>query len=142
MKIGSGTQMQFLGDGRIRPLLPAVASIAAGVIHALVVPEHLEEWWLFGTFFVVCAVFQLAWGVAWSDSPSRGLAAAAIVGNGAMVAVWAASRTTGLPVGPEPWMAESIGSLDLLATGLELFIVVAAAHALRVTAARRHAASV
>jgi hypothetical protein len=122
--------------------LPAAASVAVGVIHALVVPEHLEEWWLFGTFFVVCAIFQVAWAAAWMVSPTPGLAGAAIVGNGAIVAVWASSRALGLPIGPEPWMAEPIGTLDLLATGLELFIVVAAAYALRATAARRHAATI
>lgn len=64
------------------------------------------------------------------------------MGNATVVAVWAASRTTGLPIGPEPWMAESIGTLDLLAVGLELLLVVAVARTLRVTAGRRHAASV
>ena len=139
MELRSGSQRPVVDDGRILGLLPAAASIGAGVIHALVVPEHLEEWWLFGAFFVLCAAFQMAWGVAWIVAPSTGLARVAIVGNGAMVAVWAASRSAGLPIGPEPWIAESIGSLDLLATGLELFIVIAAAHALRAAAARRHA---
>ncbi len=142
MERRSGSGRRFLEDGGIPGLVPAGASIGAGAIHAFVVPEHLEEWWLFGTFFLVCALFQVAWGVGWIVSPSPGLAWVAIVGNATVVAVWAASRTTGLPIGPEPWMTESIGTLDLLAVGLELLLVVAAARTLRVTAGRRHAASV
>ncbi|HJS27725.1 MAG TPA: hypothetical protein VJ913_11440 [Actinomycetota bacterium] len=142
MELRSGSQTWFFEDGRIPGLLPAAASIGAGAIHALVVPEHLEEWWLSAAFFVLSAVFQMAWGVAWIASSSPRLAGVAIVGNAAVVAVWIASRTTGIPIGPEPWMTESIGVLDLLATGLELSIVAMLAYALWATAGRRHAASV
>jgi hypothetical protein len=103
------------------------ASVGAGAIHAAVVPEHLEEAWLFGAFFVACALFQFAWAGAISLSSSPVLSWAGMLGNGAMVAIWTASRTIGLPVGPEPWTPEVVGVLDLVATGLELFIVAAAA---------------
>ena len=56
-----------------------------------------------------------------------------MVANGAMVAVWAVSRTTGLPVGPDPWMPEALGALDLLATGLEIVLIAVGAWALSAT---------
>lgn len=118
-------------------VLSALGSVVAGAIHAVVVPEHLEEWWLFGAFFIACAIFQFAWAVAVLTSPTRAVLLLGIVGNAAMVAIWAASRTAGLPLGPEPWMSEPVGALDLVATGLELFIVGAAAWALSATGVRR-----
>jgi len=121
-------------------LLLAGASLAAGAIHAAVVPEHLEETWLFGAFFIACAVFQVGWAAAVAISPSPNVYRIGIVANGAMVAIWAVSRTTGLPVGPEPWTAEAVGALDLVATGLEIVLIALAAWALATTNAGRRAA--
>lgn len=80
-----------------------------------------------GAFFVACALFQFAWTGAITLSPSPVLSWAGVWGNGAMVTIWVASRTTGLPVGPEPWTPEAVGVIDVVATGLELFIVAAVA---------------
>ena len=43
------------------PSLPAVAaglSVFAAAIHIWVVPEHLQEWWGYGAFFLVLAAAQ------------------------------------------------------------------------------------
>jgi hypothetical protein len=72
--------------------------------------------------------------------PSRSACLVGIVGNGAMVAVWAVSRTAGLPIGPEPWTPEAIGALDVVATGLELFIVAVGAWSLSARVEQRGAA--
>jgi hypothetical protein len=38
-------------------LYAAVAlSLLAALIHLRVIPEHFEEWWGYGTFFLVCAI--------------------------------------------------------------------------------------
>jgi hypothetical protein len=42
----------------------AVASIAAGLIHAAVVPDHLAESSILGLAFAATAVFQVAWAAA------------------------------------------------------------------------------
>ena len=42
-------------------IILATASIVAGVIHAAVVPEHLEEGALFGFFFMLAAAFEITW---------------------------------------------------------------------------------
>ncbi len=109
---------------RVRILL-ASSSIAAGLIHAAVVPEHLKEAWVFGVFFIVAATFQISWTIPVVFGPSSGVYAAGALANGAMIGIWFVSRTIGLPIGPEPWMAESAGLLDVTATVLELLLVAA-----------------
>jgi hypothetical protein len=104
-------------------ILLAAFSIAAGVIHAAVVPEHLEETWVFALFFIVAAGFQIAWTIPVVFGPSSGVYAAGAVANGAMIGIWSVSRTIGLPIGPERWMTESAGLLDITATALELLLV-------------------
>lgn len=104
-------------------ILLASSSVAAGVIHAAVVPEHLEEAWVFGVFFMLAAAFQIAWAIPVASRPSSAIVAVAALANGAMIGIWFVSRTIGLPIGPEPWMAEPAGMLDVTATVLELMLV-------------------
>jgi hypothetical protein len=110
------------------------ASLGAGIIHLAAVGEHGAEWWLYGVFFMVLAVVQIAWAVQAMDThhplPVPSLYA---MGNAAVVGLWFVSRTTGLPVGPERWAAETVGTADLLSTALEVVVVV-----LLVLTLRRH----
>jgi len=133
MSVRYGVERGVPARTLVAGLSMATASLGAGVIHAAVVPEHLEETWLFGGFFIACAVFQFVWAVVVVGSPSPGVYRLGMVANGAMVAVWAVSRTTGLPVGPDPWMPEALGALDLLATGLEIVLIAVGAWALSAT---------
>src|SRR5205814_2286662 len=87
-------------------------SAGAGAIHAIVTPEHLQEDVRFGVFFLVLTVAQLAWIVPVLRRSSTATWAMGGAGNLAVLAIWAASRTTGLPIGPHPWMAEPVGSRD------------------------------
>jgi hypothetical protein len=105
-------------------IFPAVLSVGAGVIHAAVVPEHLAEEWAFGAFFILAAAFQIAWAILVVVRPSAIVASIGAVANGAIIAVWALSRTIGLPIGPEAWMPEPVSTLDVAATLMELLLVV------------------
>jgi hypothetical protein len=105
----------------------ALLSIGAAVIHFAVIAQHMNEWWLTGTFFVVVALFQLAWAVAVLARPSRPLYLLGAVVNALVVITWIVSRTVGVPVGPEAGEAESIGLPDVLATSYEVLLVAAAA---------------
>jgi hypothetical protein len=90
------------------------ASLGAALIHFAVVQEHLEEWWLYGVFFAVLGTVQLLWGgLALADEEllAPRLFAA---GNVAVLVLWLVSRTTGLPVGPEPREAEPVGTADVM----------------------------
>lgn len=104
-------------------VLLAAASVMAGLIHAAVTPEHLVEAWVFGAFFALAAGFQLGWAIAVIVRPSPGVYATGALANMALIAIWLASRTTGLPVGPEPWAAEAVGLADVSATMLEAIMV-------------------
>jgi hypothetical protein len=109
------------GDLRI---LMAVCSMAAGVIHAAVVPEHLEEAWIFGVFFILAAGFQIAWAIPVVFKPSAIVCATGALANGALIGIWVVSRTIGLPIGPQAWMPEPVRAPDVTATLLELVLVV------------------
>jgi hypothetical protein len=50
--------------------------------------------------------------------------------NAATVVLWAVTRTEGLPIGPEHWTAEPVGTPDVIAGVLELVIVAGSAWAL------------
>ena len=102
----------------------AAATAGAGVIHLSVIQEHLEEFWLFGVFFVASGIIQLAWAVAILVRPSRPLLLVGVVGNALIAAVWLMSRTVGLPLGPEVWTPEEAGSIDLAATGLQIAAIL------------------
>jgi hypothetical protein len=110
--------------GALPMTLWVALSVGAAAIHFAVIPDHFEEWWAFGLFFAILGWFQAVWPIAYVNRPSRRLAWIAIAVNLATIVVWAWSRTIGLPVGPEPGMPEGIGAADLVATGLELALVL------------------
>jgi hypothetical protein len=97
-------------------LLPvvAVSSGAAAGVHAAVCPAHLAEATATGLFFAGAALGQLAWTVLALRRPTRPLLVAGIVGNVAVLVVWALSRSVGLPVGPAT-AVEPVGAWDLAA---------------------------
>lgn len=97
-----------------RFLLPRL-SLAAGVVHAALVGDHMSQYTLFGYAFVAMAAFQIIWTLAASKGISRGLLVLGAVGNLAFLAAWALSRTTGLPFGHEVWEREAVGFVDFLA---------------------------
>lgn len=102
----------------------ATFSAAAAAIHLSVVGEHVHESLLFGTFFACAGLGQAAWAVAVTRAPDGKVLLAGAVGNAAIMAIWAMSRTVGIPVGPHRWMAEAVSAPDAMATAFEALIVV------------------
>lgn len=100
------------------PLLPValVSSAAAAGVHAAVGPAHLTDQPLVGLFFLACAAAQLGWTALFLARPGRGLLEAAVVGNAALVTLWAVSRLSG---------SEPLGPWDLAAAAWECSVVVA-----------------
>ncbi|HEX4428169.1 MAG TPA: hypothetical protein VHZ96_02755 [Frankiaceae bacterium] len=107
-------------------VLVVLASVAAAGVHFAVMPEHFEESDLYGAFFLVCASVQLVYAGLVLLRPTRSLIAIGALGNAALVLLWLATRTLGVPLGPSAGETESVGALDLIATTAE-FIAVAAA---------------
>src|SRR4051794_3057654 len=104
--------------------LLAGCSIGAGIVHFGYASAHFSEYWLYGLFFVVVAWLQVLWAVALLVRPSRWLLLAGAVGSEAVVAVWIASHTVGVVVGPHSGAAEPMGFPDVLCTVLEVVVAV------------------
>ncbi len=114
-----------------------VLSVGAAAIHVSVIREHLEEYWPFSLFFVVVAVLQAAWAVLVLVRPSPRILLAGAVGSALLALTWLASRTTGLPIGPDRGTPDPVGLADSLATVCELLAVAVVAALLRAPADER-----
>jgi hypothetical protein len=122
-----------VGVGRRLPAALSVAAAsaaAAGFVHFAVAPEHFGEWWGFGTFFVLCGEVQLGWALLVRRTPGKAVLSVGVAGSLLLVGLWAVSRTSGLPLGPEPGVPEAVGTADVLAVALELVTAASCAWAL------------
>src|SRR5215472_8968373 len=110
-------------------LLGALASLsaAAAAIHFAVVFEHFKDYTLYGVFFLVLAWAQLIWPAVLLWRPSRLWLWLGIAGNAIVLAVYVASRTAGLPFGPDLHNAESVGALDVMSCVLEAGLIAGCA---------------
>jgi hypothetical protein len=129
--LGRRLRSRSIGDYLDVRLHLAALSIVAGFIHAAVAAPHFGELWLFGSFFVALALFQLGWGIAVYERPSASVYRLGLRASVAVIAVWVASRTVGLPLGPEAGSAETIGPLDPIASAIEVAIALLCAALLR-----------
>ena len=109
-----------MSAGRNRLRLAAVMSGASAAMHLSASAGHLREWWVFAVIFAVTAGLQLEWAARVWRRPSRPVLFWGLALNLALVAVWALSRTRGLPVGPDAFHPEAVGPLDLQSTVDEL----------------------
>jgi len=114
----------------VRPYLLgglAALSVGAAAIHFAVVFEHFADYTLYGVFFLVISWAQLIWPAVLLWRPSRLWLWLGIVGNAIVIAVYVASRTVGLPFGPDLHNAESVGALDVVSCVLEFGLIVGCA---------------
>jgi hypothetical protein len=118
--------------GRGRTLYAAAAlSLLAALIHLWVAPEHFEEWWGYGAFFLVAAAAQVLYAPLVLLWPTRIVLLLGIAGNLAIVVLYLLTRTVGIPVfGPGAGEVEGVGFIDLCATTSEVGIAVALGAAL------------
>ena len=105
----------------------AALSAGAAAIHFAVVFEHFSQYVLYGVFFLVIAWAQAIWAAVVLWRPSRPWLWLGIAGNAIIVVVYFASRTSGLPVGPDKHHPEPFGALDLVSIVLELALIAGCA---------------
>ena len=122
------TQARPLADDPARgmprlPLWAASLTIETGLLHAIACSDHFREWWGYGVFFLAVALCQIIGGTALLVTSSRGLYLTGIVGMAVVLAVWAASRTVGVPIGPDGGGPEPIGLLDGACSLLEATVI-------------------
>jgi FtsP/CotA-like multicopper oxidase with cupredoxin domain len=108
------------GRGRASLIAAALLVLGAAVIHFAVVSEHLQEYPPYGVFFVVAGLVQVALAGAVLAAPGRRLFLAGAAVSLGLVALWAVSHTTGLPLGPAPGRPEQPGIPDVICVALEL----------------------
>ena len=95
---------------------------AAGGLHLAALPGHLPDP-AAGLFFAATALGQFLGAVLLLLRPTRRTTAAIIAGNLLVLAIWALSRTTGLPIGGDLGTPEPVTMLDSLAAAAEMLIV-------------------
>ncbi|HEV8361408.1 MAG TPA: hypothetical protein VGR28_13240 [Candidatus Thermoplasmatota archaeon] len=105
-------------------------SLAAGVAHALVTPEHLQEWWVYGAFFLAATAAQVAFAALVLRWPTRLLLVAGIAGNAFLLLFYAFTRLVGVPLGPAAGELEAVALIDLATKAAELALVIVLAAAL------------
>ena len=104
----------------------AALSLVAALIHLWVMPEHFQEWWGYGTFFLVAAVAQVVYVPLLVRWPNQTVLLLGMVGNSAIVLLYLFTRVVGVPLfGPEAGEVEGVGIIDVCATSSEAAIVVA-----------------
>ncbi len=103
-----------LATGRSNTTVYAVAvlSLLAAAIHLWAAPEHFEEWWGYGVFFLAAAGAQGMYALVLLRWSGRSLFILGIAGNLSIVILWLVTRTSGIPLfgphageveGPESW---------------------------------------
>ncbi len=111
--------------GTVAALRAAASLSLMAAMHLWAVPDHLEEWWGYGAFFLVLAVAQGLYALGllrWR--PSRPYFLLGVAGNLAVAILWLVTRTTGIPLlGPHAGEVERVGVLDLACTVAEVGIV-------------------
>jgi hypothetical protein len=102
-----------------------VLAISLGLMHILATPLYFEQWLGYGVFFFTAAVLQVMYSMALAVSPpSRPLLWLGIAGNAATIALWAFTRTVGVPFGPMAGEVLPLGLLDGLAQILVISQIV------------------
>ena len=109
----------------------AALSLLAALIHLWVTPEHFEEWWGYGAFFLVAALAHVLYAPLVLVWPTRRVLLLGIGGNLTIVVLYLLTRTVGVPLfGPEAGEVEGVGFIDLCATASEVGIAAALGAAL------------
>lgn len=114
-------------------------SIAAGLVHGIVTPDHFAEWWGYGLFFLLASFAQVIYGAAplfarlvegeplttqWSAAKLRAYCIAGVAGNVLIIALYIVTRTVGIPFfGPAAGVVEEVRVLDVVSKLLEVGVI-------------------
>jgi hypothetical protein len=107
-------------------LMIGALSVVTGIVHVGIAASDFQLSPSYTPPIAMMAAFQLGWGGLVVLRPSRGALIWGAAGNALIVALWIASRTVGLPIGPQPWVPEPVGVIDVIAAVAESVVVLAA----------------
>jgi hypothetical protein len=95
-------------------------------VHLVVAPPHFGESTLLGAGFVVSAWVQITLAGAVVRRPTRCVLGATVLTSLVFIAVWAVSRTAGLPLGGDAGQPEAVTFVDGACVALEAIAAVLA----------------
>lgn len=108
----------------------------AAAIHGGLAPDHFAEWWGYGLFFLLAGILQAVWGLAFlTDAVNprdagahwhgmrTGLLVLGVAGTVLTWALYVASRTVGVPWGPEAGAVEEVAPIDLVSKLVEAILL-------------------
>jgi cytochrome c-type biogenesis protein len=110
-------------------LLAGLLGLSSAAVHLIVTPAHFQEWLGYGVFFLVLAALQAIYGLGFLMPQARFARSpwyllAGILGSLVVMAVYAVSRTLGIPLlGPHAGHIEGLGAVDVFSKALELGLV-------------------
>ena len=119
---------------RTAVLVAAVASVAAGSVHAAAAGAHADDRTL-AALFAVAAVAQIAWAGWLFARPDRLSLLGGVTLHAGVLAVWALSRTVGIDAVGGLADPQDVSFQDGATVALEVVAVIAAVIALRPPAA-------
>ncbi len=107
-------------------LAAGALALAAAAVHLAQIGPHSDEDPLFGLFFLIVGLAQVGGGVyllrpVGPPRMRRAIGLTGMIGSIATIAIWAVSRSTGLPFGAEPGSPETVGLADAAADLFEAF---------------------
>lgn len=116
--------MNEMFGAQIRPRSWLVRAIvlagSLGLIHILATPLYVDQWLGYGMVFVGIAVLQVIYSMVLAvNPPRRTFLWLGIVGNALIIAIWAFTRTVGIPIGPMAGEVLPVSFLDGFAQALE-----------------------
>jgi hypothetical protein len=115
--------------------------IVSGLIHGIIMPEYLNLWWGYGSFFFVAAIAQVIFGFVILMQPWRydemghirsrpenfalPVYCAGALGNAALVGLYLVTRIVGIPfLGPEVGHVQPFTGISLFTQGIEVLLIV------------------
>jgi len=120
----TANQEPALVTARVLGLTTALFLVGAGLVHLALVESHLSDDLLLGISFAVVGGAQVILGFVVLAKPSRRVLYLVGALSLVAVAVWAVSRTFGLPVGSHQ-IPEPVGITDLTVVIFEILTVAA-----------------
>lgn len=112
----------------------AILSLSAGIIHLLLVQEHLEESYAWGVFFIFMGVFQIVYGSAILLIAGRAgtiLFYTGVAGNMAFIGVFIYARLLTPPFAPEAGPIQELELNGVMTLILQALIVALLAYSLK-----------
>jgi hypothetical protein len=121
---------------RLVEKLVGVCVIVSGSAHGFVTPQHFQEWWGYGVFFLATSICLIGFGLALITDAidprympgdvnrlRRLMYGVGAIGNVSILGLYLLTRTYGIPLGPGVGSVESVGVIDIVAKAAEVLAV-------------------